>query len=113
MPLGSSSPRFLTLADVAEMLSVSERQVYALVRRGDLAAIQVGGRGVWRVEQSAFEDYVARQYEATRAMVDAFDDAGTDTGADDDSHDGTDDSAGEETAAAETAPDADGERPSA
>ena len=41
-------PRFLTLNDVAEELSASRAQAYALVRHGDLPAIKVGGRkGVW------------------------------------------------------------------
>ena len=44
------TPRFLTLADVAEVLNTSSAQVYALVRRGDLPAIKIGGRGQWRVE---------------------------------------------------------------
>lgn len=56
------SPRFLTLADVAEILNVTVRQVYALVRSGDLRGIQIGGRGQWRVENDQLEDYIARQY---------------------------------------------------
>ena len=44
------SPRFLTLDDVAEILNVSWSQAYALVRRRELIAIQIGGRGQWRVE---------------------------------------------------------------
>ncbi|MEV7395673.1 helix-turn-helix domain-containing protein [Aeromicrobium sp. NPDC092404] len=57
-----TSPRFLTLADVAEVLNVTVRQVYALVRSGDLRGIQIGGRGQWRVENDQLEDYIARQY---------------------------------------------------
>ena len=49
----ADSPRFLTLADVAEVLNTSSAQVYALVRRGELPAIKIGGRGQWRVEASA------------------------------------------------------------
>ncbi len=60
------SPRFLTLEDVQEVLNISSQQAYALVRSGDLPAIQVGGRGIWRVEASELEDYIARQYEASR-----------------------------------------------
>ena len=56
------APRFLTLADVAEVLNVTVRQVYALVRAGDLRGIQIGGRGLWRVEQVELEDYIQRQY---------------------------------------------------
>lgn len=57
-----TSPRFLTLADVAEVLNVTVRQVYALVRSGDLRGIQIGGRGQWRVEKDQLEDYISRQY---------------------------------------------------
>lgn len=38
-------PRFLTLADVAEQLQINSPAAYALVRSGELKAIQVGGRG--------------------------------------------------------------------
>lgn len=61
--------RFLTLADVEEMLSISTRQAYALVRSGELPAIQVGGRGVWRVEASELEAYIERQYAKTRERI--------------------------------------------
>jgi excisionase family DNA binding protein len=66
-----SGPRFLTLADVAEVLNTSQAQVYALVRRGDLPAIKIGGRGQWRVETAQLEEYIQRQYVATREFVDA------------------------------------------
>ena len=62
-------PRFLQLADVAEVLNISAAQVYALVRNGDLPAIKIGGRGQWRVESSQLEDYIARMYEETRDFV--------------------------------------------
>lgn len=39
-----SEPRFLKLDDVCDELSTSSSQAYALVRSGDLPAIQVGGR---------------------------------------------------------------------
>ncbi|MET0929292.1 MAG: helix-turn-helix domain-containing protein [Aeromicrobium sp.] len=63
----SSSPRFLTLADVAEVLNVTVRQVYALVRSGELRGIQIGGRGQWRIENDQLEDYISRQYARTDA----------------------------------------------
>ena len=71
MPLGSDSPRFLTLADVAETLNISDRQTYALVRRGELPAIRIGGRGQWRVEATELEQYIAKQYTATKSYIDA------------------------------------------
>lgn len=61
--------RFLTLADVADVLNISVSQVYALVRNGDLEAIKIGGRGQWRVEQSKLEDYISRMYEQTKNFL--------------------------------------------
>jgi excisionase family DNA binding protein len=65
----ASTPRFLQLADVAEVLNTSSAQVYALVRRGELPAIKIGGRGQWRVEASELEAYIERAYAQTRAFV--------------------------------------------
>lgn len=65
----SGTPRFLTLADVAEVLNTSSAQVYAMVRRGDLEAIKIGGRGQWRVESSKLEDYIAQMYQETASFV--------------------------------------------
>ena len=64
-----AQPRFLTLADVGEVLSISSAQTYALVRTGALRAIKVGGRGQWRVESTELEAYIARCYEETAAFV--------------------------------------------
>jgi excisionase family DNA binding protein len=61
--------RFLTLADVAEVLNISAAQTYALVRSGDLRAIKVGGRGQWRVERTELEDYIQRCYTETSTFV--------------------------------------------
>ena len=63
------APRFLQLSDVAEVLNISASQTYALVRNGDLPAIKIGGRGQWRVESTALEDYIARMYAETKAFV--------------------------------------------
>jgi excisionase family DNA binding protein len=62
----AAEQRFLTLADVAEVLNISSSQVYALVRREELAAIKIGGRGQWRVEKDALEDYIAAAYRQTK-----------------------------------------------
>jgi excisionase family DNA binding protein len=63
------APRFLQLADVAEVLNISSAQVYALVRSGDLPAIKIGGRGQWRVEAAELESYIERMYAQTRDFV--------------------------------------------
>ena len=62
-------PRFLPLADVAEILNISAAQAYALVRSGELPAIKIGGRGQWRVETAQLESYIARMYAQTREFV--------------------------------------------
>lgn len=55
-------PRFLTLTDVAEELQISMAQTRALVRSGELPAIQIGGRGQWRVEQVKLDEYIEDLY---------------------------------------------------
>ncbi len=67
--------RFLTLADVADVLNVSAAQAYALVRSGELRAIKVGGRGQWRVAESDFEDYIQRMYAQTEESLRSADPA--------------------------------------
>ena len=68
-PRSGVEPRFLTLEDVSTYLSVSVPQVYALVRSGDLPAIKIGGRGVWRVDREQLEAYVERLHEETKAWA--------------------------------------------
>jgi len=64
-----SELRFLRLDQVAEVLNISASQAYVLVRSGDLPAIKIGGRGQWRVEAVALEEYIQRMYEDTRRFV--------------------------------------------
>ena len=56
----------MTLEDVATYLSVSVPQVYALVRSGELPAMKIGGRGVWRVDREQLEAYIKRAHEETQ-----------------------------------------------
>lgn len=58
--------RFLTIADTAEVLSISTGQAYSLVRSGELPAIKVGASGLWRVERTILEGYIEAMYEETR-----------------------------------------------
>ena len=60
------STTFLTIADVAERLQLSAQGVRSLILSGDLPAIQVGARHLWRVPEDAFD---ARQLASTREMV--------------------------------------------
>ena len=66
---GITEPRLFTIADVATYLSVSEAQVYALVRSGELPAVKLGGRGVWRIDRRKLEEYIERLHEETKAWT--------------------------------------------
>jgi hypothetical protein len=46
---------------------VSWSQAYALVRRRELIAIQIGGRGQWRVEVDELERFIQQKYAEARA----------------------------------------------
>lgn len=61
--------RFLTMDEVAEELAVRPAQVYHMVRSGELPAIKVGGRGVWRIERARLEEYIQRKYTETAQFV--------------------------------------------
>lgn len=61
--------RFLTLADIADVLNISAAQAYALVRSGELRAVKIGGRGQWRVDEADFEDYLKRMYAQTEQSL--------------------------------------------
>lgn len=64
-----ANDRFLTLADVADILNISASQTYALVRTGDLQGIQIGGRNQWRVERAKLEEYIDRAYRRTESTL--------------------------------------------
>ena len=67
--MSAVTPRFLTLPDVAEILNTSLAQVTALVRRGELKALKLGGRGQWRVEATELEAFIERMYEETQQQL--------------------------------------------
>ncbi|MGY2081809.1 helix-turn-helix domain-containing protein [Modestobacter sp. SYSU DS0657] len=75
-----ATQRFWTLDDVAEILNVSWSQAYAMVRRKELVAIQIGGRGQWRVEKDELERFIQQKYAEARAgEPEALDSAANDT----------------------------------
>ncbi len=65
----SAPARFLTLNDVAEVLNTSLAQVTALVKREELKALKLGGRGQWRVETTELEAFIERMYADTQAHL--------------------------------------------
>lgn len=54
------------MEDVAEELNVKLPQVRSLVKSGELPAIQIGGRGIWRVERVELENYIQARYTQAR-----------------------------------------------
>lgn len=63
------SPRFLTLADIAEILNLTPSASRALVTSGEIPAIQVGGKRAWRIEESELEKYIENQYAVVRERI--------------------------------------------
>ena len=61
--------RFLTRKQVADELAVSTSQVYALIRRGDLRHLKVGGRGLQRIGREDLEAYIERTYAETERWI--------------------------------------------
>ncbi|MDY3048861.1 MAG: helix-turn-helix domain-containing protein [Rothia sp. (in: high G+C Gram-positive bacteria)] len=61
--------RFITLTDVGEILNISPSQTRALVRSGELPAIQIGGRNQWRIEKSKLEEYIQERYRLTQVHL--------------------------------------------
>lgn len=52
-------PPLLKPSEVAAVLNVTVSQVYTLMRSGELPALKIGRKGVWRVSREALEAYLA------------------------------------------------------
>jgi excisionase family DNA binding protein len=63
------SARFLTREQVAAELNISMSQTYALIRRGDIRAAKIGGRGDWRIGGDDIEAFIQRAYEETARWI--------------------------------------------
>jgi excisionase family DNA binding protein len=61
--------RFLTQTQAAEELNVKPNQIHALIKAGELRAIQIGGRGLWRIGRQDIEDYIAEAYRRTAERI--------------------------------------------
>jgi excisionase family DNA binding protein len=58
-------PRFLTVEQVADELSVGLPTVWMLLKTGELRGIQIGGRGPCRVASKDLENYIEQAYRVT------------------------------------------------
>ncbi len=63
--------RFLSLADVAEVLNISSRQARSLVTSGELRGLQIGGRGIWRVAVEDLDAFIEAGFKRTAERVEA------------------------------------------
>ena len=62
IPLSQSDARarFMTVAEVAELLRVSSMTVYRLIKAGDIAAVRIGKS--FRVREDDIDRYLASRY---------------------------------------------------
>ena len=60
MPKSESESRFVTVAEVAGLLRVSNMTVYRLIQAGQLAAVRVGRS--YRIREADVDRYLAEQY---------------------------------------------------
>jgi excisionase family DNA binding protein len=64
-----NKPRFLTIEQAAEELNVKASLIRGLIKAGELRALQLGGRGLWRVGRQDVEDYIAEAYRRTAERI--------------------------------------------
>lgn len=59
----AAEDRWLTVADVAGTLSVSDKTVRRWIKNGQLAALDLGGRkSGYRIRQSDLDAFILRRY---------------------------------------------------
>ena len=61
-------PRFLTLKQCADELNTSAAVIRGLIHAGQLPAIQIGGRGQWRIERTKLEQFITDAYKDAGAV---------------------------------------------
>lgn len=61
--------RFLTIADVADVLNISALEATHLVTSGQIPAIRVGTHRHWRIERPLLDAFIEAQYLASEAEV--------------------------------------------
>ena len=64
-----SQRRFLTIEQAAEELNVKQSLIRGLIKTGELRAIQIGGRGQWRIGRQDIEVYVTEAYRRTAERI--------------------------------------------
>lgn len=62
----AAAPRYLALAQVAELLDVQADEIVELIMQGRLRGVRLGAPGAWRVEEASIPEYLAEQTEDAR-----------------------------------------------
>lgn len=60
MAQNPSRARFLTVAEVAQIMRVSTMTVYRLIKAGELASVRVGKS--YRIREDDVDAYIAKRY---------------------------------------------------
>jgi excisionase family DNA binding protein len=61
----------LTIKDVARLLKLTEKTVYAMAKKGELPAFKI--RGQWRIRREDFENWIRSHSERARPTEDKAD----------------------------------------
>jgi excisionase family DNA binding protein len=61
--IGGAAPKFMTVAEIADILRVSRMSVYRLIHGGQLEAVQFGRS--FRISEPALEAYLKKAYYQT------------------------------------------------
>ena len=62
-------PPLLKPSEVATVLNVTVSQVYTLMRSGELPALKIGRKGVWRVSRETLDAYLVGLEAEARART--------------------------------------------
>lgn len=65
----SDLARYLSIADVAEILQVDATDIHNLVQSGELASFRVGDRGPIRIELAQLNSFISHRYEAEQQIL--------------------------------------------
>lgn len=59
----------MSVGQADDELNVSENQIRALPRTGELRGIQIGGRGLWRIGTADVESFITTAYACTKERI--------------------------------------------
>ncbi|WP_324644839.1 helix-turn-helix domain-containing protein [Pseudarthrobacter sp. LT1] len=59
----------MTISQAAEELAVGAPTIRQLIKTGELRALQIGGRGIWRIGSQDLEDYIEKTYRETADRI--------------------------------------------